>query len=80
MRKRDMDAILKWAQELTDEELKKEYYDAACESLGSVAEKMYELGYDLQDIKEREKYEKYVCERAGVLGALCEERGIRLWE
>ena len=65
---------------MTDEELEKEYYDAVYNSLGSQCEDMYELGYDIADIVEREKYEKYLVQRAILLGALCEQRGIRLWE
>ena len=41
---------------------------------------MYELGYDIADIVEREKYEKYLGQRADLLGTLCEQRGIKLWE
>jgi hypothetical protein len=41
---------------------------------------MYELGYDIADIIEREKYEDYLDQRSDLLGRLCEERGIKLWE
>jgi len=41
---------------------------------------MYELGYDMADIREREKHEKYLAKKADLLGALCEKRGIKLWE
>lgn len=41
---------------------------------------MYELGYDISDIVERERYEKYLCQRSNLLGLLCEERGIKIWE
>lgn len=40
---------------------------------------MYELGYDIRDIKEREWYEKYLCEKADSLENICVERGIGLW-
>lgn len=80
MIKAEKNRIEKWANSLTNEELEKEYYDAVYDSLGSQAEKMYELGYDMVDIKEREKYEKYLCERSSFLGYLCEQRGIKLWE
>ena len=62
------------------QELEKEYYNAVYSSLGSQCEDMYELGYDIADIVEREKYEKYLGQRADLLGALCEQRGIKLWE
>ena len=62
------------------EELEKEYYNAVDSSLGSQCEDMYELGYDNADIVEREKYEKYLGQRADLLSALCEQRGIKLWK
>ena len=57
-----------------------EYYDAVYNSLGSLAEDMYELGYDIRDIEEREKHERYLSDKADILGVLCKERGIKLWE
>ena len=80
MRKTEKNAIIKRAKSLTDEELEKEYYDAVYDSLGSQTDKMYELGYDVVDIEERERHEKYLCERSSLLGDLCEQRGIKLWE
>ena len=80
MTKSEKNALLKWAQGLTDEELEKEYYDAVLDSLGSDTDKMYELGYDMRDIEERRKYEKYLGEKSNVLEELCDERGIKLWE
>ena len=79
MKKKDKNVILKYAKELTDEELKEEYYKAVYDSLCSLTEDMYELGYDMRDIEEREKHEKYLGEKADILEILCEERGIRLW-
>lgn len=80
MTKKERNEIIKFAEKLTDEELEKEYYNAVYSSLGSQCEDMYELGYDISDIVEREKYEKYLSQRADLLGVLCEQRGIRLWE
>lgn len=80
MKKSEKNALLKWAENLTDEELKDEYYDAVYNSLGSLTEDMYELGYDIRDIEEREKHEKFLSEKADILGSLCEKRGIKLWE
>ena len=79
MKKKDKNAILKYANELTDEELKEEYYKAVYNSLGSLTEDMYELGYDKRDIEEREMHKKYLGEKADILEMLCEERGISLW-
>ena len=70
----------KWANTLTDDELEGEYYDAVMNSLDSQTEEMYELGYDIADILEREEYEDYLDKRSDLLGRLCEERGIKLWE
>ena len=80
MKKTEKNTLLKWAKGLTNEELKEEYYDAVYNSLGSLTENMYELGYDIRDIKEQEKHERYLSEKADILGVLCEERGIKLWE
>lgn len=80
MKKSEKNAIIKWANSLTDGELEKEYYNAVYNSLGSETEEMYELGYDMRDIQERESYEKYLCQRSDLLGELCEQRGIKLWE
>ena len=48
MNKREYAKVKKWTNTLTDEELKKEYYDAVFKTLGSQAEEMYERGYDLK--------------------------------
>lgn len=80
MTKSERNQIIKWASTLTDEELEKEYYNAVFDSLGSEAEEMYERGWDMQDILEREKFEKWLRKKASLLGKLCEERGIKLWE
>lgn len=80
MKKSEKDALVKWAETLTDEALKKEYYKSVHDSLGSDTEKMYELGYDMRDIEERRQHEKYLGEKSHVLETLCEERGIKLWE
>ena len=80
MTRKERNEIIKFAEKLTDEELEKEYYNAVYSSLGSQCEDMYELGYDIADIVEREKYEKYLRQRTGLLEYLCEQRGIRLWE
>mgnify|MGYP003296464703 CR=1 FL=1 len=80
MKKAEKDAILKWAGSLSDEELKEAYYNAVFDSLGSQTEMMYELGYDMVDIRERDSFEKYMMEQSDLLEMLCAERGIELWE
>lgn len=80
MKKIEKNAFLEWTKTLTNKELKKEYYKAVYESLGSETEVMYELGYDIADIKEREEYEKFLSEKSHILERLCNERGIKLWK
>ena len=80
MTKSERNSIIKWANILTDEDLESEYYHAVLDTLGSEAEEMYERGYDMVDIIEREKYEKWLGQKADLLEKLCEERGIKLWE
>ena len=41
---------------------------------------MYERGWDMADVLEREKYEKWLGQKADLLEVLCEKRGIKLWE
>lgn len=79
MTRSERNQIIKWANTLTDEELEKEYYDAVFDCLGSQTEDMYELGYDMVDILEREKYEKWLCQKSDLIEALCYGRGIKLW-
>lgn len=80
MNKREFAKLKKWTDTLTDEQLKKEYYDSVFDSLGSQTEEMYERGYDIADILEREKYEKWLSRRSDMLEKICSERGIKLWE
>ena len=49
-------------------------------TLGSQAEEMYERGYDISDILEREKYERWLSRRSDMREDICSERGIKLWE
>lgn len=78
MTKSEKNRIIKWANALTDKELEKEYYNAAFDTLGSQAEEMYERGWDRQDVIEREKYEKWLVQKADLLERLCYEQGF--WE
>jgi hypothetical protein len=80
MNKREFAKLKKHTDTLTDEELKKEYYDAVFKTLGSQAEEMYERGYDIADILEREKYERWLSRQSNMLEDLCRQRNIKLWE
>ena len=79
MKKSERNKIIKLASVLSDEELEDKYYDLVYESLGSQTDTMYELGYDMIDIIERQKYEKFIREECDLIGELCEKRGIKLW-
>lgn len=80
MKRREKIQLIKWADELSDKDLEDAYYDAVYDCLGSETEEMYERCYDLIDIAEQEKCEKYLSEKANLLERLCMERGIKLWE
>ena len=79
MTKSEKNSIIKWAKTLTDDELEKEYYRAIYDTLGSQAEAMYEQGWDMQDVIERNEYEKWLDQKCDLLERLCCERGIELW-
>lgn len=79
MTKSEKNKIIKWANTLTDDELEKEYYRAVQDSLGSEAEEMYERGYDMQDVIDREKYEDWLDQKCDLLERLCYDRSIELW-
>ena len=80
MKLKEKNSLTKWANTLSDKELKDKYYEAVYSSLGSSTDEMYELRYDIRDIEEQDKYEKYLCEKADVLENICTERGIGLWD
>ena len=80
MTKSERNQISKLANTLSDKELTEEYYNAVFDTLGSEAEEMYERGWDMADVLEREKFEKWLGQRCDLLEKLCEERGIKLWE
>ena len=79
MTKSEKNKIIKWTNTLIDEELEKEYYNAVFDTLGSQAEAMYEQGWDMQDVIERNEYEKWLDQKCDLLERLCCERGIELW-
>lgn len=80
MKPSERKALIKWAKSLTDEELKNKYYKSIYDSLGRETEDMYELGYDMVNIKERINFEKDLCKISDILENLCLERSINLWE
>lgn len=80
MTRKERNALVKWAKGLSDAELEQEYYDAVYDSLGTQTERMYELGYDMRDIQDREEFEKFLSNKADILENECSLRGIKLWE
>lgn len=80
MTKKERIDIEKACSSLSDDELEQKYYFELWESLDYRTEEMYELGYDMSDIIEREKYEKYRDEYVDYLEYLCEKRGIELFK
>ena len=80
MTQKERNAFVKWAKGLSDAELENEYYDAVYDSLGSQTEAMYELGYDMSDIREQETFEKFLREKSDILENECLKRNIKLWE
>lgn len=79
MKLKEKNSFIKWTNTLSDKKLKDKYYAAVYDSLGSQTDEMYELGYDMRDIKEQEEYENYLCEKADILENICAERGIGVW-
>ena len=80
MKKSEKNKILQMVALWNDSKLEEEYYKAVYDCLGSQTEEMYELGYDISDILEQEKYEKYLCDYADMLEYVCIQRGIELWK
>ena len=80
MTKKEKKELIHYAENLSDSELVDKYYDSVYDCLGSQSEEMYELGYDIQDIKDAEELEKYSCCKSDILEQECFRRGISLWE
>ena len=80
MKKSERNDIIKWANSLSDEELENEYYDLVYRWPSSQTDSMYDLGYDMSDILERQEYEKFLSQKCDLLEELCVKRGIELWK
>lgn len=79
MTKTEKEKIIKQAKTLSNKELETQYYSLVDKSLGSQAEIMYDMEYDVSDIIEQQNYERFVREKVDLLEQLCVERGITLW-
>ena len=71
--------IIKQTEHLSNNQLEDLYYDSVFDCLGSQVEHMIELGCDTRDIKEIEKYERFLIDRSNLLETICIARGIKLW-
>ena len=78
MKIKEKNDLLKYVATLSDEALEKEYYETVISTLGSEAEIMEDRGYEEIDIRERRSFEKYLSEKADLLGFLCQKRGIKI--
>ena len=79
MTKSEKNEIIKWSNTVSNEELERTYYDTVYATLGTQIDDMYELDYDMTDILERKKYEKYMSQKVDLLEMLCVKRDIKLW-
>lgn len=79
MKLKEKNSIIKEYSALSDDDLVSAYEDLVLCSLGSQVEDMYDLGYDMRDIKERAAYEKYLVEKCDVLEGLLSERNLVPW-
>ena len=79
MTRKEKQIIIKETELLSDHELKNLYYESAFDCLGSQVEDMIELGYDMRDIKEIEKHERFLIDKSNLLETICIDRGIELW-
>ena len=79
MTKSEKNEIIKWSNTVSNEELERTYYDTVYDTLGTQIDDMYELDYDMTDILERKKYEKYMSQKVDLLEMLCVKRNIKLW-
>lgn len=79
MRAKEAQKIRDYCSTLSNEEIKKYYYDSVYDCLGSDAERMIELDYCESDIKEARALEKYNDEKSDIVEDECMKRGIELW-
>lgn len=79
MTKKQKQAIYDKASSLNNNELETLYYDTVFNSLGSQVDIMIIQGYDIRDIQERQRHERYMAEKSEILESICLDRGIKLW-
>lgn len=76
--KKEFAKLKKWSVTISDEQLKKEYYYALSKTLSKPTKDMSDRGFDLADIREMEKFDRWLVRRFAMLRVICIERGIDL--
>lgn len=79
MKKSEKHNILSDIAHMSDSELESNAYDAIYDCLGSQVDIMIEHEYNVEDIIERQKYEKFLSEKADLYIECCDSRGIELF-
>lgn len=64
---------------MNDDKLLSEYHEQLLNTLGTQTDKMYELGYSMEDIKERERFEKEISDELHLCEECLNKRGIDIW-
>lgn len=81
LRKSEVNRIIKENSALSNEELRKKYFDIVYNDvLGSQAERMEEAGWEESDVRERREYENYMDCYTDILEGMLQERGIDPWK
>ena len=64
---------------MNDDQLLSEYHEQLLNTLGTQTDRMYELGYSMEDIKERERFEKEMSDELHLYEECLNKRGIDIW-
>lgn len=80
MRLNQKKLIIKECVSMTDEKLIDYYHDILFLTLGTQVEDMQDMGYDMADIKERIRFEKYLIEKCDVIADILKERNLDPWK
>lgn len=76
--KKERTEILCYCAMLNDKELLERYFEIEFSTLGTQTDQMYDLGYDLVDIREQARYEEYLGLKLDLYEEVCRKRGIKL--
>ena len=64
---------------MNDNQLLNEYHEQLLNTLGTQTDRMYELGYSMEDIKERERFEKEMSDELHLCEKCLNKREINIW-